>query len=552
MNTQAYLRSGKTLEDLTSELGISVTKHETLPLVILNYNQIESPKTHPIVRECRGLVLNSEDYSLVARAFGRFFNWGEVADEMPQFDWSTCKAYEKVDGCFTYNTKLNLWGGGTIKIGDVVSKHLTPTLMGMDKSGTIIPCKVTNWFDNGTKDNWLEIGLDCKISRKVRAVNLLRVTINHSIFINGRFMPAIEAKVGDCLVSFQYKPSTSVLHIIRSGLLGDASISSNGTSWKYQDGHIEEVIPQSCQITSIKNLENTKKVFPFGRKGFDIETTTNNYFAQGVLVHNSLVLIYYFDGRWHANTRGSFAGWPLFNDEYVANYYGLPTTFKWSDGFLKALGVDSLEELRLDTSITYVCEFCSLWNKVVRTYNDPCMYMLTRFAGMEEIGPTYHSNFRTLQSYPLTSVQDVQQFVTDHPEATFEGIVVKDDCNRRWKLKNPRYVALHHMKGNGTEIFKPKNLMPYILKNEGDELMTYFPEIKDVFAEYKGKVDEAYNVLETLWTANKDIPVQKDFALSIVGKTPFTSVLFNLRKQGGTLRDEWMKHGDSILKVLFK
>jgi hypothetical protein len=364
MNTQEYLRSGKTLEDLTSELGISVTKHETLPLVILNYDQIESPKTHPIVRECRGLVLNSEDYSLVARAFGRFFNWGEVADEMPLFDWNSCKAYEKVDG--------------------------------------------------------------------------------------------------------------------------------------------------------------------------------------------SLVLIYYFDGRWHANTRGSFAAWPLFNDEYVAKFYGLPTTFKWSDGFLKALGVNSLDELNLDRSITYVCEFCSLWNKVVRTYSEPCMYMLTRFAGMEEIGPTYHPNFKTLGSYPLTSVQDVQSFVTDHPEATFEGIVVKDDGNRRWKLKNPRYVALHHMKGNGTEIFKPKNLMPYILKNEGDELMTYFPEIKDVFAEYKGKVDEAYNVLETLWTANKDIPVQKDFALSIVGRTPFTSVLFNLRKQGGTLRDEWMKHGDGILKVLFK
>ena len=364
MNIQDYLRSGKTVDDLTTELGINVTKHESLPLVILNYDQIESPKTHPIVRECRGLVLNSEDYSLVARAFSRFYNWGEVADEMPLFDWSSCVAHEKVDG--------------------------------------------------------------------------------------------------------------------------------------------------------------------------------------------SLVLIYYFDGRWHANTRGSFGTWPLFNDEYVAKYYGLPKEFKWSDGFLKALGVNSLEELNLDKSITYVAEFCSLWNKVVRTYTEPCMYMLTRFAGEEELGPIEHGAFRKLESYSLKSVHDVQNFVTDHPEATFEGIVVKDECNRRWKLKNPRYVALHHMKGNGTELFKPKNLMPYILKNEGDELMTYFPEVKAVFAEYKGKVDDAYNALESLWNENKDIVVQKDFALSIVGKTPFTSVLFTVRKTGGDLRREWLNHGDGILKVLFK
>jgi len=54
---QKFLRDGNSLDDLANDLGIKVTKHETKPLVILNYDQIESPKTHQIVRECRGLIL---------------------------------------------------------------------------------------------------------------------------------------------------------------------------------------------------------------------------------------------------------------------------------------------------------------------------------------------------------------------------------------------------------------------------------------------------------------------------------------------------------------
>lgn len=66
------------LNKLNEELAIRVATHEWLPLVILNYDQLDSPKTHPIVRECRGLVLEMETWKVVARAFERFFNLGEA------------------------------------------------------------------------------------------------------------------------------------------------------------------------------------------------------------------------------------------------------------------------------------------------------------------------------------------------------------------------------------------------------------------------------------------------------------------------------------------
>jgi hypothetical protein len=366
LNVQEYLKS-KSLDELHTELGIEVCKHDSLPLVILNYNQIESPKTHPVVRECRGLTLDTRDWSIVGRAFSRFFNWGEMADEMPLFNWSKATAFEKVDG--------------------------------------------------------------------------------------------------------------------------------------------------------------------------------------------SLILFYFFEGAWRVNTRGSFGGWPIFGKEWQAKYFGKPMTFTWTDGILEALGMKSLDELKavLDPSLTYVCEFCSLWNKVVRDYPTPTVYNLSAFKGEEEVGQQNVPCFKAVRSYPLVSADDVQRFVSEHPESTFEGCVVKDDENRRWKIKNPRYLTLHKMKGgNGDALYQPKNIIPWVMQGDEAELLTYYPELSPLVGEVKETLDGHYKELESLWNATKHLAVQKDFALAIVGKTKLKAILFNARKKGITLKEEWRESADYLLKCLFE
>lgn len=366
MKTQEYLRN-KTLDDLHTELHIEINRHDTLPLAILNYSQIDSPKTDPIVRECRGLVLNTEDWSLVARSFPRFYNWGEVADEMPLFNWSNSVALEKVDG--------------------------------------------------------------------------------------------------------------------------------------------------------------------------------------------SLLLFYYFDGEWRVNTRGSYANMGMFNTEWQANYFKMPRDFTWKQGILTALGIKDLVQLNglLDPALTYVCEFCSLWNKVVREYVQPCVYLLACYAGEEEVVPKDCVLFKTIGQYPLRTADEVTDYVNSQPEATWEGCVVKDDGFRRWKIKNKRYLALHKMKGaNGDALYNPSTLLPFILEGEGGELLATYPEISDCFYHYKEKVDTAYTEMESLWHCVKDEESQKDFAILIEGETPFTGLLFNARKNKTPLKEEWRKAEDHILKALFK
>lgn len=85
------------LEDLKEQYGIKYNIWEN-KLVVLNYDQIESSKHkfHPIVRECRSLVLELGSWSVVSRSFDRFYNQGEDPD--CEYQVEDLVAYEKVDG----------------------------------------------------------------------------------------------------------------------------------------------------------------------------------------------------------------------------------------------------------------------------------------------------------------------------------------------------------------------------------------------------------------------------------------------------------------------
>jgi hypothetical protein len=80
------------------QLGIKARIHNSFPeLVCFKYDQIKSPKTNPLVQECRGLILDSSnDWAVVSRPFDRFFNAGESC--AAEIDMSTAVAYEKLDG----------------------------------------------------------------------------------------------------------------------------------------------------------------------------------------------------------------------------------------------------------------------------------------------------------------------------------------------------------------------------------------------------------------------------------------------------------------------
>ena len=71
--------------------------------VLLKYDQIHSDFSLPLVRECRGLILDERDnYRPVCVPFFKFGNFGE--SYVPEIDWSTARVQEKVDGSI-----IKLW-----------------------------------------------------------------------------------------------------------------------------------------------------------------------------------------------------------------------------------------------------------------------------------------------------------------------------------------------------------------------------------------------------------------------------------------------------------
>lgn len=130
MRVQSFLRDGGTLEQLTEKYAIKARRHGAhANLVLLKYDQINSPMGEPLVQECRGVILDEANgWNVVARAFDKFFNHGE--GHAAPIDWSTAKVQEKVDGSlcmlYHYNGEWHVATTGTPDAsGSVYDKGLT-------------------------------------------------------------------------------------------------------------------------------------------------------------------------------------------------------------------------------------------------------------------------------------------------------------------------------------------------------------------------------------------------------------------------------------------
>jgi hypothetical protein len=122
LKVQDYLR-GLGLDALVKEFHIQANHHPEYPnLVLLKYNQIESPMGQPIVQECRGLILDSLDnWKVVSHPFDKFFNAGEGhADDLG----SDFVVQEKLDGSlmclYHYDGKWHVQTSGSPDAGGQV------------------------------------------------------------------------------------------------------------------------------------------------------------------------------------------------------------------------------------------------------------------------------------------------------------------------------------------------------------------------------------------------------------------------------------------------
>jgi hypothetical protein len=263
----------------------------------------------------------------------------------------------------------------------------------------------------------------------------------------------------------------------------------------------------------------------------------------------SLMLVYKYDGKLRVNTRGSFAqGEPC---------QGLGKS--WEELFWDtSVNPHALDEMTTE-GMTWVFEFCSPYNKVVRRYDKPTAYLLSCFINDDrELGPMFcddaatHMGVERPRRYKARTKADLDNLLALETDPTFEGFVVRDRNERRVKVKSAKYVALHHMKGEGDNLFAPKNLVPFILgtPEEKGELLTYFPEVKETYERLEIEVKMLKEQMLHLWESAKGEPTQKEFAIKVKGH-PSASFLFDARKRGVEPEVVWKERAAEFLIKFF-
>jgi len=230
-------------------------------------------------------------------------------------------------------------------------------------------------------------------------------------------------------------------------------------------------------VKDIECLLPIKANFPSGCQGYDIETSTHNYFASGLLVHNSMTCLYHYRGEWQVSTTGtpdasgectlwgnSFASlfWHVFNE---LNY-----------------------KLPKDTNYCYIFELCTSYNQVVVLHSQSKLVLhgvrnLADGCGGYELAPESAAEMLGL-NYELVKIYDlpknwpaITQFIREQEGKSFEGLVAVDHQFHRLKLKNAEYVFLHHSLSK----FSLKHALEIIFTGEVSEVLTYKPEYQALF-----------------------------------------------------------------------
>lgn len=316
-------------------------------------------------------------------------------------------------------------------------------------------------------------------------------------------------------------------------------------------------ITMECRglVLNTETLEIEARCFKrFFNYGEALEITENfnwNNFFSDEKVDGSLIIVFWnaIIKDWIITTKGSFA------DQQICE--NGPT---WESLVRDLLGDDIY---KMSPSYTYIFELCSLYNKVVREYREPVLYFLCAIhtkTGVEVYSENVNDSdkIKYPKQFNFKNIEEIVEFLQrmEETDPTFEGCVLRDNTGLRLKIKSKTYLALHRLKGNGN-VFLTKNLIPFIMSGETDELLAYFPEVKNIVDDLEKEINIHWNSLYNTWNIAKDITDQKEFAITITKKynTPFSGILFTMKKNSmigdvEELKKMWRSSSDNIIKYL--
>lgn len=220
----------------------------------------------------------------------------------------------------------------------------------------------------------------------------------------------------------------------------------------------------------------------------------------------------------------------------------------------------------LDKNCCYVFELTTPYNIVVKPHGESSATLLTARnlttlveASREELIEAAHAlGVPVVKSFDLNkgNIGALLRSLDGMPWSE-EGYVVVDVNFNRVKIKNPAYVAVHHLKGKSAE----HNILTIVKSNEIEEFGATFPERKEELYKLKANYDVLVGKLNSVWgeletNKPKDItPAEKKkFAQAVFEVCSkhdlkvFTGLYFGLAdNKVSSIEDYMMKYDDKAL-----
>jgi hypothetical protein len=289
-------------------------------------------------------------------------------------------------------------------------------------------------------------------------------------------------------------------------------------------------VPREIKILDVLKLKPNKKNFPNGRVGYDIKTTTNNYFCKGVLVHNSLGIIYYYDGGWRVNTRGRF------------------------DSPQAKKGLEILKEKydlsHIDKSYTLLVEILTQEFKIIIDYGEDKLVLLSAFgtpnnrelkdSELQEISKQTNLPMVESYDYNITQLNELRSTLTKD----FEGFVIRYEDNLRIKIKSDEYMKVALLVENLTPLRLWKNMKNGKVK---EDVLILIPE------EFKEKAKKLSIILEKQYKEEKQKRINEynQFIIEVKEETGLNEDDPLFRKEMG-MRFKRLKYKNSVFLIMDK
>ena len=279
----------------------------------------------------------------------------------------------------------------------------------------------------------------------------------------------------------------------------------------------------------------------------------------------SLIQLYWdwVTEKWCAGTSGMAEGEGEVNEKPNTTFSGL---------FWDVL--NTYENFHIDNlprGYTYSFELMTPYNIVVNPHGFSSVALLgvRLLESLEEV--SYDAFKETSELYyglPVVRAYDMNVSNAGHLMATFEGMpfteegyVVCDANFNRIKIKNPAYVAAHHLKSK-TGLY---HIMVIVKANEVEEYGATFPDRLDEINTLKDKYDELVIKLENIWGELKEFKPkniakqeQKRYAMKVFeviekyNVKPFSGLFFSLKdRKVESVKDFIFNYSDKNLYEMF-